>query len=49
MEKIADTKPVRPGCVPRVWEAEDASVEWLKPISKEENSSRDRKAGPHHE
>lgn len=48
MEKIADAKPVRPGCVPHVWETEEASVEWLKPISKED-SSRDRQVGPHHE
>ena len=49
MEKIADKKPVRPCCVPCVGGAEEASVEWLNPISKQESSSRDRKAGPHHE
>ena len=43
VEKIADTNPVRPGCIPCVGGAEEASVEWLNPISKQESSSTDER------
>lgn len=36
VEQIADTKPLRPGCFPCVWGAEEASVERLKLVSKED-------------